>query len=80
MAHGQRYMQQVAPNQWMIRCKVCGRHGARKFTSPRECHDWWRDHVSTAKHQQTVERRPQAVKQRQETERFWQAIGQVIVE
>ena len=58
MAHGQRYMQQVAPNQWMIRCKVCGPRGARKFSSAKECHNWWREHELSDKHKVSAQMRP----------------------
>lgn len=70
MAHGQRYMQQVAQNQWIVRCKICGSRDVRKFTTAKQCHDWWREHAATAKHLHSMEYWPIRVKQRQEMARL----------
>jgi len=60
MSHRERFMQQVAPGKWVVACRICPKRGApnssdpryasyqggkASFTTPRACHEWWRQHV-----------------------------------
>lgn len=63
MPHRERYMQQVAPDRWVVKCNVCPKtgdpfseydRGKRIFSSARQCHDWWRWHVETDVHRRRL--------------------------
>lgn len=49
MAHGHRYMQQVSPDLWVVKCRIC-RKSRATFTNAAECHTWWRHHAETVRH------------------------------
>lgn len=59
MAHGHRFMQQVGPHHWVVRCRVCPkRFGKAEFETARDCHDWWRSHEASEFHAKSVDAIP----------------------
>ncbi len=49
MAHSERFMNEVSPDRWIVRCRRCGNRNAA-FSTARQCHAWWRNHVQTIQH------------------------------